>query len=999
TCPAARSYPGMCKHAAAVAVVFRRDPSSFEGYRGLSSATTSPSLTRLLATTAPPAQKSRSTKEAPGTLRLELTLEDARYGLSARFRVVSPHGSYVLKSLSEFVERMDNRAFYEYGKKLAFTHTQELFTPQARRVIRYLRRMAGGERRRNGRSWYVSDQLTVSRDLYLSEADAIDLLDLYVDEPFLYDDGTHISAKPEPACIVNGNPPLTLRVQELHDGGYQIMRDAPLRILQFGDRAYVAMDGTFYRCTEEFADAARFLSAVYCSWDDQLVLSGEDVPRFCSTLLPQLQALTPEPCTLEFYLDRDGQDCSCLVKAVYGMQHVNPLADEDNRSIPLRDFVTESMARATVESYLPDVGPDGIARTTTVDEAGHLLFNGVAELRLLGTVFCTPAFERMASTATPRVQTGVSLVGNLINLKVKADELDPGDLWRLLNSYQQKKRYHKLSDGSYLSLMGTAGADMGLDQLSAVAQGVDLSAAQLEAGVAELPLYHAFLLDGLLPDQGEDEEDLRKDQAFQEFVGQFDGVAAEQQPVPREVQHILRPYQQDGYQWLCLLARSGFGGILADEMGLGKSLQVISWLLGNRAELDRMPALVVCPASLVYNWQAEFAKFAPGLQVQVVAGAKAQRAAQRCNPSCQVFVTSYDSLRIDVDAWEERSFFACVIDEAQYIKNGNAKVTRSVKRMQAEHRLALTGTPVENRLSELWSIFDFLMPGMLGSYNRFKERYELPIVGGDEPAAERLRNLVGRFILRRRKADVLSDLPDKLEQVIRCPMDGEQLKLYNAHEQRLRMELDEKADVELAQGKLAVLAELTKLRQICCDPRLLYENARHAGVKMAAILDLVEAAQESEQKVLVFSQFTSFLQLIEDELKRRRIGYYKITGSTPKKQRVELVDAFNANDVPVFLISLKAGGTGLNLTGASVVIHADPWWNAAAQSQATDRAHRIGQERTVTVYQVICQDSIEERILTLQAAKTDLADQVLSSQGMSLGQLSREQLVELLSQG
>ena len=334
------------------------------------------------------------------------------------------------------------------------------------------------------------------------------------------------------------------------------------------------------------------------------------------------------------------------------------------------------------------------------------------------------------------------------------------------------------------------------------------------------------------------------------------------------------------------------------------------------------------------------------------------------------------------------------LDEAQYIKNHTTKIAKAVKAVAADHRFALTGTPIENRLSELWSIFDFLMPGLLGSYKRFHERYELPISNAraaDGSTAEgraaaqvnpeaarvsrQLQSLVGVFIKRRLKSQVLTDLPDKLETTLTVRLAGEQRKLYAAHEQRLRMQLEHSEEADFNTSKIRILAELTKLRQICCDPRLLYADAKDQSAKLAAITELVETCVNEGKKALIFSQFTSFLDLIAERFDAQGLRYYTITGSTPKKKRLELVDQFNADDTPAFLISLKAGNTGLNLTGASVVIHADPWWNAAAQDQATDRAHRIGQTEDVNVYQVVAKDTIEERILELQHTKSELARQ------------------------
>ena len=335
------------------------------------------------------------------------------------------------------------------------------------------------------------------------------------------------------------------------------------------------------------------------------------------------------------------------------------------------------------------------------------------------------------------------------------------------------------------------------------------------------------------------------------------------------------------------------------------------------------------------------------------------------------------------------------LDEAQYIKNHTTKIAKAVKAVAADHRFALTGTPIENRLSELWSIFDFLMPGLLGSYKRFHERYELPISNAraaDGSTAEgraaaqvnpeaarvsrQLQSLVGVFIKRRLKSQVLTDLPDKLETTLTVRLAGEQRKLYAAHEQRLRMQLEHSEEADFNTSKIRILAELTKLRQICCDPRLLYADAKDQSAKLAAITELVETCVNEGKKALIFSQFTSFLDLIAERFDAQGLRYYTITGSTSLKRSVSNSSTSSMRTItPAFLISLKAGNTGLNLTGASVVIHADPWWNAAAQDQATDRAHRIGQTEDVNVYQVVAKDTIEERILELQHTKSELARQ------------------------
>ena len=360
-----------------------------------------------------------------------------------------------------------------------------------------------------------------------------------------------------------------------------------------------------------------------------------------------------------------------------------------------------------------------------------------------------------------------------------------------------------------------------------------------------------------------------------------------------------------------------------------------------------------------------------------------------------VLITSYDTLKRDIALYEGLSFHICVLDEAQFIKNAKAAVAKAVKVVKAEHRFALTGTPIENRLSELWSIFDFLMPGFLYAGTEFTRRFETPIVKEkDEAATQKLKKMTAPFVLRRCKEDVLKDLPTKLEEVRYARISGEQQKVYDAQVLHMKGMLEDGG--ERGEDKIRIFAELTRIRQICCDPSLLFENYQGESAKREACLELIRSAMDGGHRMLVFSQFTSMLALLEKDLREADIPYYVITGSTPKEKRLSLVHAFNDGDVPVFLISLKAGGTGLNLTGADVVIHYDPWWNLAVQNQATDRAHRIGQTRQVTVYRLILKDTIEEKILKLQDAKKDLADAILEGSTESIMSLSSEELLALL---
>ncbi len=410
-------------------------------------------------------------------------------------------------------------------------------------------------------------------------------------------------------------------------------------------------------------------------------------------------------------------------------------------------------------------------------------------------------------------------------------------------------------------------------------------------------------------------------------------------------------------------------------------------------------SLIICPASLVYNWQREFQRFAPEIRVLLILGDAEERARQiRIAQAYDVVITSYDLLRRDLKQYEGIHFQTEVLDEAQNIKNHGTQTARAVKCIDAQSRFALTGTPIENRLSELWSIFDYLMPGILGSYEYFRKHYEKPIVlEQDEGKLSRLKRMVTPFILRRLKKDVLKDLPGKQEQVIYAEMNTEQRKIYAAHVARMKESLEGQSEEAFRKGKLEILSELTKLREICCEPGLLYENYAEESCKVTTCIQLAEDAVAADHRVLIFSQFTSVFPYLEKKLAQKNISYFVLTGQTSREERMRLVDAFHHGEADVFLISLKAGGTGLNLTAADIVIHFDPWWNLAARNQATDRAHRIGQTSEVTEFSIIAQNTIEERILELQEKKHRLAGQILGGEGISVGTLTREDFAAILS--
>ena len=569
------------------------------------------------------------------------------------------------------------------------------------------------------------------------------------------------------------------------------------------------------------------------------------------------------------------------------------------------------------------------------------------------------------------------------------ERLSPSEVQRLLRTGQSHTR---LSNGKF-ALLDT-GAVEELEQVL-----VD-AAPQQQAGGYRLHNAQAGFIDATLRQQTS-----WRVQAPASWAGraaQQRGEVKLDSPPLGALEFILRSYQKEGVAWLRFLRANGFGGILADEMGLGKTLQVLAHLNALKKSNDRpdaAPSLIVCPTSLVFNWEAEAAKFTPDLRVLSLHGPQRHEKFAQI-PRHDLIITSYALLRRDAEQYLDIEFDTLVLDEAQHIKNRQTQNAQAVKTTRARHRLVLTGTPLENSMLDLWSIFDFLMPGYLGSALDFRERYETAIVRDKNSAAQaRLARRLRPFLLRRLKRDVAADLPEKIEQVSYCELGEDQRALYQEVLEGSRREMLKAAGAGgAAQSRMIVLTALLRLRQICCDARLLKLDRPAAATlsgKTELFLELLEEALDGGHRVLVFSQFTTMLSLLREELAAQQIAFCYLDGST--KNRAQVVEKFQGDpSIPVFLISLKAGGVGLNLTGADTVIHFDPWWNPAVEAQATDRAHRIGQKKVVTSYKLITRGTVEEKILNLQNRKRALTQAVLGDEEQFVQSLSWEEIQELL---
>ena len=528
---------------------------------------------------------------------------------------------------------------------------------------------------------------------------------------------------------------------------------------------------------------------------------------------------------------------------------------------------------------------------------------------------------------------------------------------------------------------------------------MDLSKSDLKKGNGIIPKYRAIYLDSL---KNSKYHIIETNNLFDDLIDKFNKYKDSEISLDDEGKKLLRNYQVEGVKWLYNIDKTGFGGILADEMGLGKSIQTIYYIKELLKEDSSYKFLIVAPTSLAYNWENEFIKFGNDIKYLISVGARSKRREELNNlDNVSVIITTYGLLREDKEIYENINFKTMIIDEAQNIKNVNTEVTKTVKSIKAKTCLALTGTPIENSLTELWSIFDYIMPGFLANLQTFDKKYKVKEFSDDDN--EKLKNLnklVSPFIMRRRKKDVIKDLPDKLENNIYVDLTREQKKLYLAELEKVNNEMN---DIMITSGinkaRFLILQLLTKLRQICIDPRILFNDYQGGSGKIDEFLNIVKESVANQNKILVFTSFKTALNLAKAELDKEGITSYIIDGSVSSKKRMELVDKFNSDETNVFFIMLKAGGTGLNLTSASVVIHLDLWWNPQVENQATDRAHRIGQKNVVQVIRFITKGTIEEKILDLQSKKRILSDKILDSESDTnmFSKLTEEDIKNLLS--
>ena len=1028
SCAEGNSFRGPCVHAKALQEAFARQQKA----EHTPPVSTSPEIRMMIReyTNREVARILGEEEREPVYLHPYLQIRRGEVLLEAR---IGREKRYIVKNLLEFAQAVHSGKRVEYGKGMAFEHVPSAFAPESRPFLDLLLEEADAYiRHYEEMRGHAGLPLPVMRALRLGSAARDRLFDLLEGKEVQTED----EKGAERVCRVERKDPRFPVEVEARGDGIAVTVPSALTSFRGEQRLYVADGLHLFGCSELYTETMGvFLEQMEQGGREcrsrkekrELLVGSRDIPLFYARVLEGMEALgilqspeidwekyRPEALKARFEFDSDSPDELRLRPTLsYGDFTFSPLADEHVpreicRDVPAEFYISRLITRYF--SYWEDESGELVIRGD--EEALYqVLSEGMPQFQEVGEVWLSESVRHLRVLPPPEVSMGVSLGGGWLDLKIETAGIDPAELLQVLSEYRQKKKYYRMKNGEFLQLSGG-----GLQALDSLTVDLGLTKSEFQAGEAKIPAYRAFYLDSL---SGDGRMKLfQRDEAYGMMVRDLKTAQSVSYAVPAVLEKTLREYQKIGYTWMRTLARYHFGGILADDMGLGKTLQVIALLTafyqekieqkaagneGSGSELP-LPSLIVCPASLVYNWGQEFARFSPGIRVLLIAGTAKERQEQleeqmrmEASEGAQVIITSYDLLKRDRAAYLGRTFEYEIIDEAQVIKNAKTQGAKAVKEISANARFALTGTPVENRLSELWSIFDFLMPGFLYSYRKFRERYELPIVKNQDPEAlTALRRMTGPFVLRRLKKDVLRELPGKEERIVYSAASGRQQKLYTASALKLKEALA--GGAWSGNGKLEVLSQLMRLRQICCDPALCFEDYTGESAKLETCVSLIASASAAGHKILLFSQFASMLERIRERLLQEGISSHLLVGATPKEERSRMVQAFASDEVPVFLISLKAGGTGLNLTAADIVIHYDPWWNVAAQNQATDRAYRIGQEKPVTVYKLILKDTIEENLLKLQNAKLALAAQVVSEGMVSLGDLSQNELMELFEQ-
>ncbi|WP_270179762.1 DEAD/DEAH box helicase [Alkalihalobacillus sp. CinArs1] len=778
--------------------------------------------------------------------------------------------------------------------------------------------------------------------------------------------------------IIDGTPPITFLFDEIRGDTFQLSMNGLERMLILRSYRSILYDGKLFqldwRDCERLYDLTQMLPS---SNENVIPIPAKHIDHFLEHIVPDLkrigsvklsqsinQRFYKTPLVAKLYLDRLKNRLLAGLEFHYDGVVIQPL---ESRDVPTGEAIIRDLEKE--EEILRLMDDSGFSKT---DGGYHMqnealeyefLYHVVPKLQQKVQLYATTAVRnrlvRKGNHPTIRVKHKKKERTNWLEFKFEMDGISDNQVREILEALEEKRKYYRLKNGSLLSLETSE-----MEEMHRFLTTVPPQDEAFETTL-NLPVEKGLYVLDSLGDM------VKAEESFKKFL---DGMYRPEQidvEVPQDLQHILRDYQITGYKWMKTLASYGFGGVLADDMGLGKTLQSITYIVSELSSIreSKKPILIVCPSSLTYNWLHEMKKFAPGVHSVVIDGTKANREKLQkdCNEA-DVLITSYPLLRRDRKWYSDQAFHTVFFDEAQAFKNPSTQTARAVKMIRADQRFGLTGTPVENSIEELWAIYHVVFPQLFGGLNDYSHLTRKTI-------ARRVRP----FLLRRMKGDVLAELPGKMESLESSELLPEQKKLYAGYLAKLRTDTLKHLDRDtIRKNRIKILAGLTRLRQICCHPALFVDGYKGSSAKFEQLLQIIEESRVSGRRVLIFSQFTQMLKLIGKELTKRGHTYFYLDGETPSESRLETCQRFNAGERELFLISLKAGGTGLNLTGADTVVLYDLWWNPAVEEQAADRTHRMGQDKVVNVIKLVARGTIEEKMNDLQEKKREMIADIIN---------------------
>lgn len=917
-----------------------------------------------------------------------------------------------INNLPDFFERMLNREKYKYNNVLEFIHEENAFEEQSRPLLKFLLKYAEIIKYANdvnnnyayyGRNFNVNN-------VVLSNTGLDELFEI------LKGKTVEFETKTGERKIQFIDEPIDIKfiLEKSDESTYCLTPNIDVYgydIFYGKNYSYFLIDNKMHKCLPKVENRNLELLEVYKkNYTQSIVFNENNLRNFFAIVVPkikdnfkiknidkeQIEKYMPKDLYVKIYLDYNEKGYIIAdVKFCYGNVEFNPIKNvnlEITRNAIQENEVLDTFVQT---GFMLDSANARLVLAND-EKIYNFLSKEIEDYMKKFEVLVAEDFKKKDIKKIKIKSIGVKIENNLLDINLEDFKFNIYEIKDIINKYKLRKKFYRLKDGTYISLEKNSS----LDFLENLTDNIEIEDENVEENSIKLPIYRALYLEKIFKNMPN--TNIQKNEYYKNMISQIEDRQIDlSTKIPPKLNAELRTYQKIGYKWLRTLEQYKMGGILADDMGLGKTIQllavILSYVQKNKGNVK--PSIIICPSSLALNWYNEIQKFTSTLKALVISGDYLERKRKIEEiGKYQVIITSYDSLKRDIDLYKNYCFKYVVADEAQYIKNNNTKNSKAIKTINAETKFALTGTPIENSLSELWSIFDFIMPGYLYKYKKFKELYETPIIKEqNEDVMNKLKKQIEPFVLRRTKGEVLTELPDKTVTILNNEMSEEQYNIYMSYMAQARKEIMSQIDINgFEKSQIKILSLLMRLRQICCHPKLFLREYEGESSKLNQCIEIIQDAVLGGHKILLFSSYTSMFEIIEEKLKNIGVKYLKLTGQTKVGERIELVDKFNTNEnIKVFLISLKAGGTGLNLTGADMVIHYDPWWNLSAENQATDRTYRIGQKRNVQVYKLITKNSIEEKIYELQQKKAKLIDNMLSTDATFINKLSKDDILAL----